>query len=224
MKGKTSPEERIQALAFLRERYPNAFRPSEDVKPLQIGIKGKLVAEITDNLPEGLSLRAIYVALHYYCCTREYKKVRKMIGNPRINLAGEVVGEVTQADLAVGTQMEVKKQQEKAEKLAKQKALEAKRLEKQSASTAPSLFTARKPVKVNGTVGAKVWTERGPKKPYVANHHKSNGSSTNSNKTFVKPTSNRSSSTHPVTPTIIVRKKRTLNFSPESNQDKKAEE
>lgn len=132
MKGKTTPEERIQAFAFLREKYPNAFRLPGDIKPLEIGIKGKLVAEVKDQLPEGVTLRAIYVALHYYCCSKEYKKVRKILDSPRIDLFGQVVGQVTSSEIELGQQLNAKRRQIKVDKKMQQQVAEAKRREKQA--------------------------------------------------------------------------------------------
>lgn len=209
MKGKTSREERMQAMAFLRERYPNTFLAPGEEKPLEIGIKGKLIAQVKDSLPEEVSLRAIYVALHYYCCTKGYKKARKIVGTPRINLAGEVAGQVTETDLELGVQQDVKKKQEKAERLALEQALEAKRREKQERLEKAAAK------KVAKEVAEKAVAERAPKKterPY----HKTNGIS--SAKTSFRPSGGVSSPRTTTKPTIVVRKKK-LNFTMEKKPD-----
>jgi len=199
MKGKTTPEERTRALAFLRERYPQAFRLAGDIKPFEIGIRGKLVADIKDPLPEGISLRAIYVALHYYCCGKEYKKARRVLGNPRINLAGEVVGQVTPADLELGQQLNAKRKQIKAEKRARQQALEAKRREKENQTTETSKKAAKEADKKSPTSSKKGGKSiRGNKLSPTTDNHAKSTSSVNH-----KPTHQ---------PTIIVRKRKNLNL------------
>lgn len=200
MKGKTSPEERMKALAFLQERYPNAFRAPGEIKPLEVGIKGKLVADIQSQLPEGVSMRAIYVALHYYCCTKEYKKIRKMVGTPRINLAGEITGQVTEADLELGRQHDAKKLQAKNERLARERALAAKRLEKQAQLEKAAAKKAAK------EAAAKT-VEKAVKKPAHVNH-KTNW--TPSAKASFRPV--QAPSQTAVKPTITVRKKKTLSL------------
>lgn len=210
MKGKTSREERMQAMAFLREHYPNTFLAPGEEKPLEIGIKGKLIAQLKDSLPEGVSVRAIYVALHYYCCTKGYKKARKIVGTPRINLAGEVSGQVTEADLELGVQQDVKKKQEKAERLAQERALEAKRREKQERLEKAAAKKAAKEA-----AEQKALAEKTTKKWSHPRQYKTNGLS--SSKTGFKNGHTPSSKTT-TKPTIVVRKKK-LNFTMEKKPD-----
>jgi sRNA-binding protein len=202
MKGKTSREERIQAMAFLRERYPNTFHAPGEEKPLEVGIKGKLIAQVKDNLPQGVSLRAIYVALHYYCCTKEYKKARKTVGTPRLNLAGEVAGQVTEADLELGVQHDAKKNQEKADRLAMERALEANRREKQERLEKAAAKKAAK------EAAEKALAEKATKK-WSRPNHKTNAIS--SAKTSFRP-GGMSAPRTSTKPTIVVRKKKTLNL------------
>ncbi len=131
MKGKTTPEQRLRAFALLQARYPNTFFHSPtEIKPLEIGIKGKLIADLKDNLPLDIDLRAIYVALHYYCSTKEYKKARKTVGTPRLNLAGQEIGEVSEDDLKRGQLQIAQRRQIQAAQLAQQRHLAAKKLAK----------------------------------------------------------------------------------------------
>lgn len=95
------PKRDDEALDFLRQKYPNTFRPPGEVKPLQVGIWRKISEELKDNLPENLSLRALHNALGYYCNSKEYRAAQKILGNPRINLAGEIAGEVTKEHIAM---------------------------------------------------------------------------------------------------------------------------
>lgn len=199
MKGKTTPEERTQAFAFLREKYPNAFRLPGDIKPLEIGIKGKLVAEVKDQLPEGVSLRAVYVALHYYCCSKEYKKVRKILNTPRIDLFGQVVGQVTSSEIELGQQLNAKRRQIKLDRKMQQQALEAKRREKQAQLEKPA---PKKAVVKEGKKAGSAHKRVGNKgnklfRQASSNHH-------------VKPTTaNQKSGKQP---TIIVRKRKIVNL------------
>lgn len=209
MKGKTSPEERMKAMAFLQERYPNAFRVPGEIKPLEIGIKGKLIAELKDTLPEGVSMRAIYVALHYYCCTKEYKKLRKIVGTPRINLAGEITGQVTEADLELGRQHDAKKQQAKEEKLARERALEAKRLAKQAQLEMAATKKAAK------EAAAKTVTAKPVRKSAHANYKTNGASPVKANFRAAKAPSQPA-----IKPTITVRKRKTLSLP---SKDKKPE-
>ena len=206
MKGKTTPEERTLAFAFLRERYPNAFRLPGDIKPLEIGIKGKLIAEVKDQLPEGVSLRAIYVALHYYCCSKEYKKVRKILESPRIDLSGQIVGQVTSSEIELGHELNTKRRQVKLNKKAQQQALEVKRREKQTqqfekvASKKVVVKEGKKPAsshKKGGNKGNKLFRQGSSDRDRDRDH-------------YIKPTTmNQKSGKQP---TIIVRKRKLVNL------------
>jgi sRNA-binding protein len=130
-KKKITLEQRTQALALLRERYPQAFRPAGDVKAFEIGIGTKLTAELKGRLPEGMTSRAIRAALSCYCSQPEYKEARD-IGNPRINLAGEVVSQVTSEDKKLGKQFSAEQRRIRKLETAVERA--AKRREREEAA------------------------------------------------------------------------------------------
>ena len=190
MKGKTPPEERMRAEAFLRARYPNTFFPPGQVKPLEVGIKGKLIADLKDDRPEDISLRAIYVALHYYCCTKEYKKARKILGNPRINLQGEVISEVNETDINLGKQRNAENRRVKSERKARERAVEQARLEKKL--QAERMVAKR-------TAQAKTANKKKKRLP----------NKIHAVKTIIKPTKNRAYPDNQQ-PTITVRKRKVL--------------
>jgi sRNA-binding protein len=103
-----------QALTFLRETYPQAFRQPGDIKPLEVGIHREIVRENKLLLQKkGITTSAVYTALYYYCASKEYRKARKTLGNARINLAGEVVGEVTLAEVELSKKSDAKFFQER---------------------------------------------------------------------------------------------------------------
>lgn len=128
----------MQTLAFLREKYPQAFRPSGNIKPFEIGFRVNLVDAIKDQLPKGMRINAVCLALEHYCRDEEYKKAREVLGNPRINLAGEVVSQVTSEDKNLGKQL-IEKQQRQREA-----ALKARQVAK--ANKKPPPTTGKKPV------------------------------------------------------------------------------
>ncbi|MDY6991932.1 MAG: ProQ/FINO family protein [Pseudomonadota bacterium] len=199
MKGKTPPEERMRAEAFLRARYPNTFFPPGQVKPLEVGIKGRLIEDLKDNLPEDISLRAIYVALHYYCCTKEYKKARKVLGNPRLNLQGEVIGEVNETDIDLGKQRNAENRRIRSERKARERAIEQARLEKKLQA---EKMMAKRSAKAKTAKNKR----RLPNKLQTV-------------KTTIKPTKNRAY-TDNQQPTITVRKRKVLTLP---KKDKKVD-
>jgi sRNA-binding protein len=123
-----SKAERLKALEFLRQRYPNAFREKGDIKLLEIGAFQKLKEEIWDVLPElGIRKRAVKMAItHYTEYNREYLKARKVLGAPRINLQGEVVGEVTEEHIRLGEEVEKELERQKQIRAEKEKQLKEK--------------------------------------------------------------------------------------------------
>ena len=95
-KRKVLKEERLKAEKFLKQRYPNAFLERENIKPFKIGFGHELIEDVKDKLPPGVSIRAIFVVIRYYTFTKWYKRARVTIGTPRIDLNGEIAGEVTE--------------------------------------------------------------------------------------------------------------------------------
>lgn len=128
---KISAEEREHAFNFLKERYPNAFGRNPLVA-LEVGVQHKVMCELKDVLPEvGIRRRAIYNALAYFFQSDEYKATRRDIGNPRINLQGEPVGEVTEEHIGIAKKVHRAKKKRQKKRKAIEKALERQRLEKQ---------------------------------------------------------------------------------------------
>lgn len=211
MKGKTPPEERMRAEAFLKKEYPQTFLPPGQVKPLEIGIKGRLIADIKDKLPDDISLRAIYVALHYYCCTKEYKKARKVLGNSRIDLDGRATGKVNESDLELGRQHNAETRRKKHDKKVKERSLEQTKLEKQAqvqrAAARKAAKEAAKAAQAARTATAKA--VKGRKTTRTVQPVK----------TAVKTTKFRTSSTATTLqqPTITVRKRKVLSL-PKKNK------
>jgi sRNA-binding protein len=206
MKGKTPPEERMRAESFLKKEYPHTFLPPGQVKPLEIGIKGRLIADVKDKLPEDISLRAIYVALHYYCCTKEYKKARKILGNSRIDLNGQATGKVNESDLELGKQHNAETRRKKHEKKVKERSLEQSKLEKQAqiqrAAARKAAKEAARAAQAARTATAKAVKGRKTTKTVQPV------------KTAVKTTKFRTSSTVTTQqqPTITVRKRKVLSL------------
>lgn len=87
------------ALDFLSAIFPKCFvrRDSrERVRALEVGIREKLFLRLENQLPKGLVLDDVRSGLRFYCRLSKYKLAKGRVGNPRINLDGEVVGEVTE--------------------------------------------------------------------------------------------------------------------------------
>ncbi len=90
------------ALEFLCATYPKCFMPRgshEKVRAFAIGLGKTLLEAVKDRLPEGMLLEDIKSALGVYCNSYKYNLARSKVGNPRINLEGEVVGEVTEKEV-----------------------------------------------------------------------------------------------------------------------------
>jgi len=90
------------ALEFLCATYPKCFMPrgsSEKVRAFAIGLGKTLFEAVKDRLPEGMVLEDVKSALGVYCNSYKYNAARSKVGNPRINLEGEVVGEVTEKEV-----------------------------------------------------------------------------------------------------------------------------
>jgi len=84
------------ALEFLSVTFPKCFvLREENFCAFELGIRKKLLARLENKLPEGMDLVDIKKALRFYCNLPKYNVARSKEGNPRINLEGEVVGEVT---------------------------------------------------------------------------------------------------------------------------------
>lgn len=143
--AKIPEEERLKAFAFLRERYPNTFRLPGDIKPLEVGLGGKLMHEIKDILPTvGIRPEAVHAAIRYYVCTKEYVKARRILNNPRVNLQGEIAGEVTEEHIKLNREHNAKTREAKSKRKAFQREIEAKRLEKQKQQETAALKKAQK--------------------------------------------------------------------------------
>lgn len=81
----------MQTRAVLLKRFPLAFKPFGDLKaPFKIGIRDD-VAAAAPELPPYL----IDAAIRDYASGRTYHQVAAVAGTPRIDLAGQPVGEVT---------------------------------------------------------------------------------------------------------------------------------
>jgi len=94
---KKGPDLRVKAaLEFLSVTFPKCFvPPEENFRAFEVGIKKKVLARLENKLPEGMVLKDIKDALKFYCSLPKYNVARSKEGNPRINLEGEVVSEVT---------------------------------------------------------------------------------------------------------------------------------
>jgi len=87
-------------LEFLSVTFPKCFVLCEEkIRAFEVGITKKLFSKLENKLPEGIVLGDIKKALGIYCNLPKYHAARKRVGNPRINLEGEVVAEVTKEEI-----------------------------------------------------------------------------------------------------------------------------
>ena len=77
---------------WLFKAYPSTFRVHNPI-PLALGTS----KELTSQLPEGISRNDFKSAMSWYCGRRDYLKAI-LKNTQRINLQGELVGEVTEFD------------------------------------------------------------------------------------------------------------------------------
>ncbi|TGO03647.1 hypothetical protein PN36_02330 [Candidatus Thiomargarita nelsonii] len=90
------------ALEFLCATYPKCFIPHrshEKIRAFAIGLGKTLFEAVKDRLPEGMVLEDIKNAMRVYCNFYKYNIAKSKVGNPRINLEGEVVSEVTEEEV-----------------------------------------------------------------------------------------------------------------------------
>lgn len=92
----------LAALDFLRNRFPNTFFPIGQIKyALAVGIRQEINACLkhpdgTNDLPENLSFKRISAAICLYCHHPDYQILIKTAGVKRVDLNGNIVGEVTE--------------------------------------------------------------------------------------------------------------------------------
>ncbi len=91
------------ALDFLYATYPKCFVPLKNKKDkrcaLAIGIRQAIIKDMVDKLPFEFSLKDIQMGLGRYCMSKKYRKLKSTVGTPRVNLKGEIVGEVTEEEV-----------------------------------------------------------------------------------------------------------------------------
>ncbi|HFC29514.1 MAG TPA: hypothetical protein ENJ44_00555 [Oceanospirillales bacterium] len=91
------------ALDFLYATYPKCFVPLKNKKDkryaLAIGIRQDIIKDMVDKLPFEFSLKDIQMGLGRYCMSKKYRKLKSTVGTPRVNLKGEIVGEVTEEEV-----------------------------------------------------------------------------------------------------------------------------
>ncbi|EIJ41102.1 activator of osmoprotectant transporter ProP [Beggiatoa alba B18LD] len=90
-----------EALNFLRERFPKAFFSQGEIKyALAVGIRQDISRYLkkpdgSNDLPEHLSFKRISAAICLYCHDSQYQTLIKTQGSKRVDLEGNIVGEVT---------------------------------------------------------------------------------------------------------------------------------
>ena len=85
---------RLQALKWLSTRFPKAFCTETSIHALQLGMMEVLLAHADEAQSHGISKSKLREALVMFTHRLDYLACLKAQG-PRINLEGEVVGEVT---------------------------------------------------------------------------------------------------------------------------------
>lgn len=108
-------------LQALPEHWPATF---DKPQPLKIGIDGDMIREL-HHLPYPFSKSAIHQALNVY--TRTFRYLKSMqAGAGRIDLTGEMVGQVSETEAAAAAQL--------LRQLDKKKRRKTKRAKKQATS------------------------------------------------------------------------------------------
>lgn len=131
-------------LNFLAQRFPAAFA-AEKVNAFCIGIHEQMQEELKgETLPEGVTVSAIKQALYAYCNKYAYMKAKGKVGNPRVNLWGHVVGEVTEQEVLLHNMARKAKKQALAEK--KKKAATANKAKQQQAKQVQEKKAVKKPI------------------------------------------------------------------------------
>jgi len=122
-----------KALDFLCATFPKCFVPLRSPKPVRafaIGIFDVLIAQVENKLPDDIHINDIKRGMVKYTSLRRYHYAIGKIGNPRINLDGEVVGKVTKKELAIFYEMKKARKAARAKKAEKAKKAEAKKAAK----------------------------------------------------------------------------------------------
>ena len=97
-------EQRIQAMAWLRESFPAIFSP--DIKPLKIGITKDILASHRDGAPDEAFIRR---AIGHHVQSSFYLR-RMKPGLYRFNMDGQPDGEVTEAEAALAQETLIARQ------------------------------------------------------------------------------------------------------------------
>jgi len=142
------------ALEFLCATFPKCFVPRESsdlVRAFAIGLGKTLFEAVKDRLPEGLEQRDIREALRVYCNSFKYNAARRRAGNPRINLEGEVVGEVTKEEVKLF--WDSRKKQGKSRKSTLDKKPSEKPSQKLVSDKAPVVVAVRPVLTLNNEEG-----------------------------------------------------------------------
>lgn len=87
-----APAEYHRLLKLVQEKYPTTFPIGPSIKILAIGIHIELAEQLA--IPKTL----VRKFLRKYCGTRKYRETTQL-GTKRYNLAGDVVGEVTEEQI-----------------------------------------------------------------------------------------------------------------------------
>ena len=103
-------EQRIQAMAWLRESFPAIFSP--DIKPLKIGITKDILASHRDGAPDEAFIRR---AIGHHVQSSFYLR-RMKPGLYRFNMDGQPDGEVTEAEAALAQETLIARQKKCAQK------------------------------------------------------------------------------------------------------------
>lgn len=102
---------RLQALKWLSTRFPKAFCTETSIHALQLGMMEVLLAYADEAKLQGISKSKLREALVMFTHRLDYLACLKAQG-PRINLEGEVVGEVSPEE-AQNAAQKIKKHIEK---------------------------------------------------------------------------------------------------------------
>jgi ProP effector len=90
----TKPTSSKEIISFLAERFPECFSVSGAAKPLKVGIFQELAEQLAEQ--DEVSKTRLRQALRHYTSSWRYLKAIK-VGAQRVNLVGESVAEIDQA-------------------------------------------------------------------------------------------------------------------------------
>jgi ProP effector len=164
----TKPTTSKEIIAYLAEKYPLCFSITGSAKPLKVGIFQDIATDLADD--EQVSKTRLRQALRHYTSSWRYLKAIKN-GAKRVNLQGEDVAEIDQAQADYASKTLKESQEKFANKKSQDNQPNKKYKSKKSPDSAEpevnNKASAKQPTKTNEKFKSVKTNKSAPKKPAI---------------------------------------------------------